>query len=91
LIIDTGVIVDTDLGLLTNPSNEILIELSKIYELNFEYAEIAIEGPECGPQILNKKKNEIVEQLRKFEQKPIAHTAYWIDLCSDYDYVRQAF
>jgi hypothetical protein len=47
-------------GLLTNPSNEIISEISKIYELNFEYAEIGIEGPEGNPDIINKKKDEIV-------------------------------
>ncbi|MFL6376970.1 MAG: hypothetical protein ACJ72R_05865 [Nitrososphaeraceae archaeon] len=31
-------------GLLTNPSNDIVHEISKIYDLNFEYAEIGIEG-----------------------------------------------
>ncbi len=78
-------------GLLTNPSNEILSEIGKIYELNFEYAEIGVEGPEGSTQIIDKKKNEIVILLNKFKLKPIGHTAYWIDLCSDYDYVRHAW
>jgi hypothetical protein len=38
-------------GLLTNPSNDILSEISKIYDLNFDYAELGIEGPEGNPQI----------------------------------------
>ena len=78
-------------GLLTNPSNDILSEISKIYDLNFDYAELGIEGPEGNPQIINKKKNEIARLLQKFKQRPIGHTAYWIDLCSDYDYVRHAW
>ncbi len=78
-------------GLLTNPSNDILSEISKIYDLNFDYAELGIEGPEGNPQIINKKKNEIAILLQKFKQRPIGHTAYWIDLCSDYDYVRHAW
>ena len=78
-------------GLLTNPSNEILSEISKIYDLNFDYAELGVEGPEGNPQIINKKKNEIARLLQKFKQRPIGHTAYWIDLCSDYDYVRHAW
>src|SRR5918911_713230 len=28
---------------------------------------------------------------RRFRQKPIGHTAYWIDLASDYDYIRHAW
>jgi sugar phosphate isomerase/epimerase len=78
-------------GLLTNPSNEILSEIRKIHGLNFEYVEIGIEGPEGNPHILNKKKKEIAKLLQKFKQKPIGHTAYWIDLCSDYDYIRHAW
>src|SRR3712207_5242804 len=81
----------TSYGLLTNPSNEILSEISKIYELDFEYAEIGIEGPEGNPDIIIKKKDEIVKLLERFKQKPIGHTAYWIDLASDYDYIRHAW
>jgi sugar phosphate isomerase/epimerase len=78
-------------GLPTNPSHEILSEISKIYDLNFDYAELGMEGPEGNPQIINRKKNEIARLLQKFKQKPIGHTAYWIDLCSDYDYIRHAW
>ena len=56
-----------------------------------EYVELGIEGPEGNPQIINKKKNEIVRLLQKFKHKAIGHTAYWIDLCSDYDYIRHAW
>jgi sugar phosphate isomerase/epimerase len=78
-------------GLPTNPSIEILSEISKIYELDFEYAEIGIEGPEGNPEIINKRKDEIVKLLQVFKQKPVGHTAYWIDLGSDYDYIRHAW
>ena len=47
----------------------------KYYDLNFEYVELGIEGPEGNPQIINKKKNEIVRLLQKFKHKPIGHTA----------------
>jgi hypothetical protein len=77
--------------LLTNPSIEITNEIRKIHELNFEYAEIGIEGPEGNPDIINKKRHKIVKLLGGFKQKPIGHTAYWIDLASDYDYVRHAW
>jgi sugar phosphate isomerase/epimerase len=78
-------------GLLTNPSNEILGEITKAYELDFEYVEIGIEGPEGNPLIIEKKKNEILKLLQKFKQKPIGHTAYWIDFSSDYEYIRHAW
>jgi hypothetical protein len=33
-------------GLLTNLSNDIISEINKTYDLNFDYVEIGIEGPE---------------------------------------------
>ncbi len=66
-------------------------EIIKIYELNFEYVEIGIEGPEGNPDIIDKRKDEIVTLIQRFKQNPIAHTAYWIDLASDYDYIRNAW
>ena len=80
-------------GLLTNPSIELISEITKIYDLNFDYVEIGIESPEGNPDIINKKndKDVIKKLIEKFKQKPIAHTAYWFDLASDYDYVRQAW
>jgi hypothetical protein len=63
-------------GLLTNPSNEILSEITKIYNLNFEYVEVGIEGPEGDPLIIEKKKNEILNLLQKFKQK--THRSYCI-------------
>ena len=48
-------------GLLTNPSNEILDEITKAYELDFDYVEIGIEGPEGNPLIIEKKRNEILK------------------------------
>ncbi len=78
-------------GLLTNPSNEILAEIVKAYELDFEYVEVGIEGPEGHPLMIKKKKDNILNLLQKFSHKPIAYTPYWIDLCSDYGHVRHAW
>lgn len=78
-------------GFPTNPSQEILTEIKKIYELNFEYAEIDIEGPEGNPTNLNNNKKEIIKLLQRFKQKSIGHTAHWIDLGSDYRLVRRAW
>ena len=50
-------------GLLTNPSNDIISEIRKIHELNFDCVEIGIEGPEGNPDIINKEKHEIIKLL----------------------------
>ena len=50
-------------GLLTNPSNEILDEITNIHDLDFEYVEVGIEGPEVNPLIIEQKKNDIINLL----------------------------
>ncbi len=50
-------------GLLTNPSNDMISEIRKIHELNFDYVEIGIESPEGNPDIINKRRDEIVKLL----------------------------
>ena len=54
-------------GLPTNPSIEILSEITKIYDLGFDYVEIGIEGPEGNPHIINKKRKEIVNLIQKIQ------------------------
>ena len=79
-------------GLLTNPSIDILKEITDIYDLGFDYAEIGIEVPEGNRQVLRNNKLQIVNLLKKFKvQSTIGHTAHWIDLSSEYNSVRQAW
>lgn len=81
-------------GLLTNPSLNVISEIKEIDRLEFDYVEIAIEGPEGNPQILKDKQNEIIELLshsRFGNSTPLGHTVPWVDLGSDYERIRQAW
>ena len=55
-------------GLITNPSNDILGEIDKAHQFGFDFVEIALEGPEGNPKIIDKNKSEIIKILRKFNQ-----------------------
>jgi sugar phosphate isomerase/epimerase len=78
-------------GLLTNPSINIINEIKEIHRLNFDYVEVGIEGPEGNPCIIVDNMNEITKLLLKFDDKPVGHTAHWMDLGSDFERVRQAW
>ena len=75
----------------TNPSNEILKEIEKIGKMGFDFAEIGIEGPKAFPEILVRKKREILKLLDKYGMFAIAHTAWFIDIGSPYENVRRAW
>jgi hypothetical protein len=68
-----------------------LDEITNIDDLDFEYVEVGIEGPEGNPIIIERKKMISLIYFKNSEGKPIGHTAYWTDFCSDSEYVRSAW
>jgi len=78
-------------GILTNPTVDILKEIENIAKLDFDFVEIGIEWPEGSPEILLKKKKQIIDLLKKYNIFAIAHTAWWIDVATPYHLVRRAW
>jgi sugar phosphate isomerase/epimerase len=78
-------------GLLTNPLENVPLEISRIRKLGFDYAEIGIEEPNATPSILMAQKNEIISALTENELYPLGHTAYWVGFGSSHEEVRQGW
>ncbi len=78
-------------GYLTNPTAEVLGEIERIRKMGFDYPEICIEEPEGSPEILMKKRNQILKLLKKFNRPPLAHMWWCIDLGSYYKHVREGW
>lgn len=78
-------------GNITNPSKDILKEIKTIGDLGFDYVEIGIEGPEGMPDILIKKKKQIIRLLKKYNMFVIGHCAYYVNLGSAYESVRKGW
>lgn len=78
-------------GKLTNPTIDILKEIKTTHDLGLDYVEIGIEGPAETPEILQKKKKQILKSLKKYKLFVLGHTSYWIDLGTDYEPVRRGW
>lgn len=78
-------------GLLTYPRLSITEEIKAIKSFGFDYVEVGIELPEGSTEILMRRKNKIMKLINEFKYPAIAHTAWWIDLGSGYEYIRQAW
>lgn len=76
-------------GYLANPSEEVLKEIRKAKRLGMDYVEIAIEGPEGMPAILLRKKKKILDLLKEKKLFAIGHTAWWMELASPYEEIRE--
>jgi sugar phosphate isomerase/epimerase len=88
------VIIKSDImkfGKLTNPMKDVQDEIKTAHDLGFDYVEIGIEGPAETPEILLKKKRQILKLLKKYKMFAIGHTSWWIDLGTQYEPVRQGW
>ena len=77
-------------GKLTHPGRDIIKEINKVKRFGFDYVEIGIE-PLTDFTILRKYKLAILNSLKLFNNPPVGHTAWWYDLSSTYDAVRNAW
>lgn len=78
-------------GKLTAPMRDVLDEIKTTHDLGFDYVEIGIEGPAETPEIILKKKRQILNLLKKYKLFAMGHTSYWIDLGSQYEPVRSGW
>lgn len=78
-------------GVMTDPSRDIVKEVGKASRIGFDFVELGMEIPEGHHDILRKKRRGILNALKTFKYPPVAHSAYWVDLWSDYEEVRQAW
>ena len=78
-------------GLLTNPLENVPLEISRIKRLGFDYVEIGIEEPNATPRILMAQKDDIVSALTQYALVPLGHTAYWVGFGSSHEEVRQGW
>jgi len=78
-------------GYLTNPVVDILKEIKAAARLGFDYVEIGLEWPEGTVEYLLRKKDRILDLLRKHKIFAVGHTAWWIDFSSPYQAVRKAW
>ncbi|MBI4177048.1 MAG: sugar phosphate isomerase/epimerase [Candidatus Aenigmarchaeota archaeon] len=78
-------------GTTTNPSVDVVQEIKEIAALGFDFVEIGIEEPGGAPRIIWKnapKINRIIEGRKIFA---LGHAAWWIDLGSPHEIVRNAW
>jgi sugar phosphate isomerase/epimerase len=78
-------------GMITDPSRDIVKEIRKASRMGFDYVELGMEIPEGHPDILRKRRRAIIGALKAFRHPPVGHTAYWFDIWSEYEDVRQAW
>ncbi|MBI2084937.1 MAG: sugar phosphate isomerase/epimerase [Candidatus Aenigmarchaeota archaeon] len=78
-------------GTTTNPSLDLMQEIREIAALNFDFVEIGIEEPEGSPKIIANRAGKINRIIKKHRMFALGHAAWWIDLGSPHEIVRDAW
>lgn len=78
-------------GLLTNPLEDVPLEIARVRRLGFDYVEIGIEEPNATPAVLMRQKAEILSALTENTLSPLGHTAYWVGFGSCHEEVRSGW
>jgi sugar phosphate isomerase/epimerase len=77
-------------GLMINPSVNLLEHMKLIYKNGFDFAELTIEPPNATVEKIKKQISAIKRQSRSFSHPLVGHTAWWLDLGSEYESIRKA-
>jgi sugar phosphate isomerase/epimerase len=78
-------------GMPTNPSRDLLVEISQAGHMGFDFVEIGMEPPGGHFDVFMRKNGPIMSGLKRFHHPPVAHTAYWYELWSEYDEIRHSW
>lgn len=78
-------------GAMNNPYNNLIEEIKLFGENKFDYIDLTLEKPEATPEILIKKRNEILDVLSSYNLDIVGHTPWYLELGHPYKNVRKAF
>ncbi|MBI3190620.1 sugar phosphate isomerase/epimerase [archaeon] len=77
-------------GLMINPSVNLIDHMKLIKASGFDFAELTLEPPNALPDKIRQNIKEINKAGDLFSHPLIGHTAWWLDLGTEYSLVRKA-
>lgn len=78
-------------GAMNNPYNNLIDEIRLFGENKFDYIDLTLEKPEATPELLIRKKDEIMDALSSYNLRTVGHTPWYLELGHPYESVRKAF
>ncbi|MFQ5815695.1 MAG: sugar phosphate isomerase/epimerase family protein [Candidatus Hydrothermarchaeaceae archaeon] len=79
------------LGTMNNPEKDVLKEIRFAGEMGFDFFEVTIEGPRAYPEILEERKDEVLDALSSYDMPVIAHLPWFFEIGHPYELVRSAY
>jgi len=77
-------------GAMNNPHKEVVDQIYKIGEMNFDYLELTIEYPAATPDKLMQKKGKILDAISSYNLGLLAHLPWFFSLANPYERIQNA-
>jgi len=78
------------IGAMNNPHKKLIEQIHQIGEMNFDYVELTIEFPNAHPQIIEKKKKEILDVICSYNLGILSHLPWYFSIAHPYPRVQSA-
>jgi len=78
------------IGAMNNPHKKLLEQIHQIGEMNFDYLELTVEHPYARPEIIEKKKKEIMDALASYNLGLLSHLPWYFSIAHPYQRVQNA-
>ncbi len=79
------------LGAMNSPGREVVEQLNFFAREGFDFAELAIEAPEATPELLRRKKEELMDVIESHSLELVAHLPWYFEIAHPYARVRDAY
>ncbi|MEE8401860.1 MAG: sugar phosphate isomerase/epimerase family protein [Candidatus Hydrothermarchaeaceae archaeon] len=79
------------LGAMNNPEKIVTKEIKLFGDMEFDFVDLAIEGPRAGPEKLAEEEREIRDLLSTYDMFAVAHVPWFFDIGHPYEAVQEAF
>lgn len=78
-------------GAMNNPSSDIIEELELFGRMGMNFAEIAIEGPSASPDVIIRRKKDLMKTAERYNLQLLAHGAWFLQIGHPYEKLRRSF
>jgi len=78
------------IGAMNNPHKKLIEQIHQIGEMNFDYLELTIENPNARPELIEKKKKEIMDAIASYNLGLLSHLPWYFSIAHPYERVQQA-
>jgi len=78
------------IGAMNNPHKKLIEQIHQFGEMNFDYLELTVEHPYARPELIEKKKKQIMDAISSYNLGLLSHLPWYFSIAHPYERVQKA-